>query len=90
MAFQYLGRPSFPLGEELDQLVHVAMKAVASQERGRCWRRAGAGVEQADRDLTARERLVQDWQVADDDGEESETDPGFRRPPETVPQALKE
>ncbi len=67
-----VGGPALPLDEQGDERGVAAIKAVAAEEFGGGGGRAGAGVEQGDRDLAAAEGGVEDGDVADDEGDEAE------------------
>ena len=77
MAFEQLGGPGFPLGEEALDLAAVVGAASAAQELAGGGRRAGAGVEQRDRLFAVGEGLEQDGQIADDDRHETEAAAGL-------------
>src|SRR5438105_5351883 len=78
MVLQKLGRPLFPVAEEMIQRGALVGDPVADQQLGGRWRGTGARIEQRDGDLAAREGLVEDRKVADDDGEEAESDTGLQ------------
>ena len=77
MAFEELGGPDFPLGEEALDLAAVFGAASAAKELAGGGRRAGAGIEQRDRLLAVREGLEQDGQITDDDRHEAEAAAGL-------------
>ena len=73
VAFQQLGGPAFPLAEEgFDRRPRAGARG--PQDRfGGAGRGAGAGVQQRDHDLALREGLIENREIADDDGEEGES-----------------
>src|SRR5437016_5963104 len=77
MTFQQLGGPVFPLAEKIVQRREIASAGETQQDLRGAGRGAGAGVEQRDGLLTSRERLIEDGEVGNDDGEESEAQAGF-------------
>ncbi len=77
VGFEDFGGPALPLGEELDELEVAVFVAVAADELGGGGWRAGAAVEQRHGDLAAAEGLVDDGDVADDEGHEAEAGAGF-------------
>src|SRR5581483_568671 len=87
VALQHLGRPALPLAEQLVQRLGGALLGAAAQELHAAGGRAGAGVEQRDAHLAARERLVEDRHVTDHQRQEQEAGAGLRdrdRAPERV------
>ena len=77
MAFHQLGGPQFPIFQQVMESVAATVVGVAAQKFSGSGRSAGARIEQGDVDLAFGERAVDERQVADDRGEESETEARF-------------
>src|SRR5207245_3509913 len=71
MALQQLRRPALPLDQKMVERVRLARARQAQEKLSRGRRRTGAGVEHGNAQLAPGESLVQDRQVADDDGDKA-------------------
>src|SRR4030095_14028972 len=76
MRLQHLRAPALPLPKQRRQFFGVVQ--ATAEELLSAWRRTGARVEQCDVDLTPGERLIQHRQVADDESQKRESDPGLQ------------
>lgn len=77
MAFEKLGAPLLPLAEGGVGVVGAAGASESGEEFAAGRGGAGAGVEEGDGGLAAGEGLVEDGEIADDDGEEGEAEACF-------------
>src|SRR5687767_5843273 len=75
MAFKQVRRAPLPLMQQARQTFQVAAFAMSAQQLARGWRRTGTRIEHRNVDLTSRESLVKNRQVADDHGKEAEANP---------------
>src|SRR5215472_9174474 len=78
MAFHEVGSPFFPIAQERDEFGDVIDLGMAAEQFGGAGRRSGASIEQRDIDFASGEGLIEDWKIADNQGEEPKSGNCFK------------
>src|SRR5215467_7406302 len=78
MAFHEVGSPLFPIAQERDEFGDIIDLGMAAEQFGGAGRRSGASIEQRDIDFASGEGLIEDWKIADNQGEEPKSGNCFK------------